>query len=362
MTLPTNQEAAIVDTSLEARIEALRRSPAYGAYQRARENVIRFKTAEPANGGRPSEYWREELENIAYLFDASPLVIDRLRQHCYHVTGTWPYNYRSHKDRERARHAAKLEALIEVGGSDLVVPESPLLGGFGFDLEAGSTRGFFNIDTLKYLEVLVALDRAYILDEFRTATDRRIVWEIGAGWGGFAYQFKTLFPNTTYLIVDLPELFLFSATYLAAAFPDARVAFWGESGDGAPWLDADFVFVPNTALAELDPPRLDMTINMVSFQEMTTAQVAEYVRTAAELECPFLYSLNRERSLYNPELTSVTEIIAQHYWPNRIEVLPVSYVKLPDEIPTVSPKAKSKAGERGANDYEHVVGWRRILR
>ena len=49
--------------------------------------------------------------------------------------------------------------------------------------------------------------------------------EIGAGWGGFAYQFKTLFPKTTYVVVDFPELFLFSASYLVTVFPEAKVRF-----------------------------------------------------------------------------------------------------------------------------------------
>ena len=62
-----------------------------------------------------------------------------------------------------------------------------------------------------------------MLDEIR-APGRKLVWEIGAGWGGFAYQFKTLFPDVTYVIVDLPELFLFSATYLMTLFPEAKVS------------------------------------------------------------------------------------------------------------------------------------------
>ena len=96
----------------------------------------------------------------------------------------------------------------------------------------------------------------------------------------------------TYVISDFPELFLFSATYLMTAFQNARVAFWGEEPIDRlfdRWRDLDFIFLPNTALAELRPERLDLTINMVSFQEMTDAQVAAYVRRAFDLKCPFLY-------------------------------------------------------------------------
>ena len=76
--------------------------------------------------------------------------------------------------------------------------------------------------------MLIALEKGAVLQEFRGNAERRLVWEIGAGWGGFPYQFKSLCPNVTYVISDFPELFLFSATYLMTAFPGAKVAFWGE--------------------------------------------------------------------------------------------------------------------------------------
>ena len=147
-----------------------------------------------------------------------------------------------------------------------------------------------NLDTLKFFEVFLALDKGAVLDEFREGRERKLVWEVGAGWGGFPYQFKTLCPNTTYLISDFPELFLFSATYLMTLFPGARVRFWGEEPAErifANWQDYDFIFTPNTALADLTPDRLDLAVNMVSFQEMTTAQVTSYVARAHELSARF---------------------------------------------------------------------------
>jgi hypothetical protein len=350
-------------------VDRQRRDSAYANYELAREQVLAMKNlvAESGSSGAPSEYWSEELGNIDYMLDASPLVVAKLRRHCYHITGIWPYNYRTHKDRAQEQHAEKLRALIEVGDPELLVHEPPILGGFGFELDGG----LVNLDTLKFFEVLIALERGAVLGGLRERRGRSYVWEIGAGWGGFAYQFKRLFPDTTYVIVDLPELFLFSATYLMTAFPDARVAFFGRDGSAGselPW-DADFVFIPNTALEAVVPPRLDLTLNMVSFQEMTTDQVEAYVAHAYVRECPYLYSLNRERSLYNPELSGVTQIMNRYYWPHPVEVLPVSYVTMLD---AKTRKKVVKDGKRHKRtpvdalrqdlDYKHVVGWRRLHR
>jgi hypothetical protein len=345
---------------LDARLAAGRSSRAYRNYLAVRDHVLAMLDARDdagevvSVGGTPSAYWREELQNIEYLLDASPLVVERLRQHCYHVTGVWPYQYRSHKNRSEYRHNLKLEALRELGGADLFVPEPPLLGGFGFPVDGG----LVNIDTLKFFEVLIALDRGAALAPFRRPERRRpVVWEIGSGWGGFAYTFKTLFPDSTYVMVDLPELFLYSATYLATAFPEATIRYW-EPGLVIPeheWLEADFVLLPNTALDDVTPPHIDLAVNMVSFQEMRADQVDRYIAHAYDRRTPLLYSLNRETGAYNPELKSVSEIVGKYYRFHQVDVLPVPYGDFPEPVPKV---VKGDALKR-AKSYRHLVGWRR---
>lgn len=329
------------------RLEALRQAPAYRNYEQVRSRVFQMRALEAQLPHyKPSAYWEEELENFEYLFDASPLVIDKLRHHSLHITGIRVYEYRSNRDRFRMQFLEKLKEMKRIAPPGLLVPESRLLGGYGFEADGE----LFNIDTLKFFEVLIALERGAILDEFRNASERRLVWEIGAGWGGFPYQFKTLCPNVTYVITDFPELFLYSATYLMTAFPDAKVAFWGEAPTAdllARWHEYDFIFMPNTALDELTPPRVDLTVNMVSFQEMTQEQVTTYVQHAHQVNSRFLYSLNKERSTYNRELESVSAIIERFYWPRTIDVLHVPYQKMLDAKPS-------------AVDYKHIIGWRRV--
>jgi hypothetical protein len=330
-----------------ARLAGLRRTPAYRNYELVRERVFAMRTLEAQLPHyRPSAYWKEELENFEYMLDASPLIIDRLRHHSLHITGIRVYEYRSNRDRFRSQFVEKLAAMKRIAPAGLLVPESPLLGGYGFDVDGA----LFNIDTLKFWEVLIALDRGAVLDEFRGTAERRLVWEIGAGWGGFPYQFKTLCPNVTYVVTDFPELFLYSATYLMTLFPDAKVAFWGEAPTTdilARWQEYDFIFMPNTALDELRPARVDLAVNMVSFQEMTQEQVTAYVRHAYEVGARFLDSLNKEKSTYNRELESVSAIIDRYYWPRKIDVLHVPYQKMLDAKPST-------------DDYKHIIGWRRV--
>lgn len=358
--------------AVQARVEEAAASRAFENYRQVRRQVFAMRDREQRAAGAvtaPSDYWREELEQFDYMLDAHPLVVAKLRRHCFHLTGLRPYDYRSHK--ASARVARRKKALEAAGGRELVVPEPELLGGFGFQLDGG----LYNVDTLKYSEALIGLRRAGILDGLRSTGRTPLIWEIGSGWGGFAYQLKTVCPEATLVLSDFPEVFLFSATYLMTAFPSARVVFEGSDDDpgAGSWTDYDFVFVSNARTEAVQPPHLDLTANMVSFQEMTSEQVEAYVSHAAAAGCPALYSLNRERSLYNPALSGVTAILSRYYEPQEVEVLPESYVaagktgrrRLRKRALSVASRTRARlplkrdagrARSAGATDYRHLIG------
>lgn len=342
------------ENQFNRRLKELENSPEYQAYLDVRREVFRLKDLEqPLRTGvnLPSQYWRADLALFDYMLDASPLIIKKLRHHCHHITGLRAQDYRPSRDAARRNISEKLEALVNLAGRDLLVPESDALGGFGFEIGGA----LFNIDTLKFFEGLVALRRGEILPIFENG-ERRLVVEIGAGWGGFAYQFKSLFPNTTYVIVDFPELFMFSAVYLKVLFPEARIAFYGNDARpfSAWWGEVDFVFIPNTMFESLDTPTIDLGINMVSFQEMTSSQVEAYVKGLHDRNCKYLYSLNRNRSPHNPELSNASSIIAKYFWPHEIEVLPVAYTS------SLSANPRKKKPQKHEFPYRHIIGWRRI--
>ena len=350
----------MTDQPVTRPVTSLSLSPEYRAYQRARAAVLEMPRATSGDAGQvdPSTYWAEELGNIDYMIEASPLIIGKLRHHAFHITGIRPYDYRVKADARRALFEARLDALgaLDVGTgapglrrqNALLVPESPALGGFGYDIGGR----LFNVDTLKFYEVLIGMERGGVLAAMR-ASERPVVCEIGAGWAGFAYQFKTLIPRCRYVIVDFAELFLYSATYLGAQFPDATLAFCGtaQTPRVADAGDADFVFVPHAMAAQVSSLPLDLTVNMVSFQEMTDAQVRAYAGMAADAACPWLYSFNRERSPYNTEIVSVLQALSDRYRLTEVPVLDTDYTSAMKKPPKAG-----KMAERSEFNYRHAVG------
>ncbi len=326
----------------------------YATYLRVRDEVERMARSRSGSGeAAPSRYWSDELAAIDYIGEATPLVIAKLRHHAFHITGIRPYDYREYGDRQ-AWFERRLDALAALGGGkDLLVPEPEVLGGFGYRIDGR----LYNVDTLKFFEVLVGMRRAGLIEMPGRTGARRLVWEIGGGWGGFAYQFKTLFPNTTYVIVDFPELFLFSATYLATVFPDATMRFWRDGEETFDGLDGvDFVFVPNDRADALRGARSDLLVNLVSFQEMTTAQVEGYATLAASTGCRSLYSLNRERTHYQSDIESVSAALAKHYDLREVRLLGSDYTKATKRDSALSLEEAAKAGRVDDTRYRHLAG------
>ena len=312
---------------LAAVIEAAKAEAYYKNYLTVKDRVLSMLGESFGGKDIPSRYWEEELAGFDYMLDASPLIIRKLREHCYHITGLKSYEYRLHHAHKKESFKQKLEALRKVDSKGLFIPEARELSGFGHEIDGE----LVNIDTLKFYESLIALDHAGLLDNIRRSASKPIVVEIGGGWGGFAYQFKKTCLQCTYVIIDLPQTMLFSGVYLKSLFPKAKTFIYGEGGYSLPQDDIsnyDFVFLPHYSINSLRLPRIDLAINMVSFQEMSSAQVLGYIRWLRESGCKTLYSHNRARSAHNDQLSDVSEIISKGYKVDVVSVLPVPYTVL----------------------------------
>lgn len=324
---------------------------AYKNYLEVREAVWKMVANCPPEA-RPSEYWQEEIAGFDYMFDASPLITEKLRHHSYHLTGLRENEYRSHHARNVKRLLGRFHSLRSLDKNNLLVGESPILGGFGFEI--GGV--LCNVDTLKFYESLIALDKSELLDKFRNGS-KKIVLEIGAGWGGMAYQWKTLFPSTCYVLVDFPETILFSATYLKTLFPNAKFFFADGNKEflkSLNFFDYDFIFVPNFAWEYLSGGVPDLLINQTSFQEMTTGQVENYIKSAKEWGVPNVYSWNRDRSPNNPELSTVSEILKKFYTVEEISLLPPKSQS--GGMRRFIDLFKGNRSARPVREYRHLLG------
>ncbi|HXE81042.1 MAG TPA: hypothetical protein VNK41_09845 [Vicinamibacterales bacterium] len=297
------------------------------------------------NGGALGDAERQAIAALAPLWNASPDCVAALRRYAEPLGGARPSDYEERDAVLAPRLKRMVGFLRKQLGSELFVPEPIELGGFGF-VDQGA---LYNEDTARFFHVLVALQDAGVLQAFRGDRERRLVWEIGGGWGGFAYQFKRVCPNVTYVITGVPDLFLLSAVYLASLFPGGTCRFY----DGAPgdalwrdWEGVDFVFAPEGALPSLQPPRLDLTLDVGALVRMEPRRLGAHVQRSFEMGSKFIYTLRDAAASDRTSgaASAVQAAIERWYWPHPVP-------------PRRDPKLESAGQDPGLS---HLVGWRRL--
>ena len=319
---------------------------AYEHYLQVREWARQMREVEGAKAPQTAAE-EQMIQGLEHLWHATPETIASLRRWCEPISGLRAADHEPGSEESALPIRRELGVLWKQVGRALFVPESPALAGFGYE-----KRGeLYNEDTLRFFTALAALDDAAVLGEFRGTSRRRVVWEIGGGWGGFAYHFKTACPNVTYLITGAPDLFLVSAVYLMTLYPGARCCFYDAAAPDELWRDwqeIDFIFAPESAIGSLRLPRLDLTLDLMALRNMTAARRCAHVQHAFDTGSRYFYSILPTRHLAEGPSTVWIEI-ERFYWPHPVAP------RRDERVLVVS------AGEPLSEpSFAHLVGWRRI--
>jgi hypothetical protein len=314
---------------------------AYDNYQRVREWAVRARSEGAA---RPlTETERAIDAALEPLWHADRATIAGLRRWSEPLAGApAPADTNPSPDVvERLRRKVTLLRKWQLG--DLLVPDTTTLGKAGFMV----SDELHSEATITFAMATAALSDGAVLPAFRAPSTRRVVWDIGGGWGGFAYHFKRLCPEVTYLITGSPARLLVAATYLMSVYPGARCRLHGEAGHDswAGWEQLDFVFATDASAAGLRPPRLDLTVDIDELRAMAPEQQEAHVRRAHEWGSAYFYSMVPAVAAEAPE--TPWPLLERWFWTHPIAVR----------------TARSGAYSRIAppeHDAAHLVGWRRM--
>ena len=136
--------------------------------------------------------------------------------------------------------------------------------------------------------------------------------EIGSGTGIQALVFSKLFPNLTYICLDLPETLSRASFFLGRAMPQRKLVLYKE------WLQNDrkietgseqTILLPAYEAVNLPDHSIDMVINTDSLQEMSLETIAFYfkeIRRVLKNERLF-YQSNRKSKKMGSEIIEVAK-------------------------------------------------------
>jgi hypothetical protein len=148
-------------------------------------------------------------------------------------------------------------------------------------------------------------------------SSRRRTLEVGGGTGNMAMLLSRGLPDALHVIVDLPEMLLYSSRTLRHFFPDRPMAFsHSRPGASLELPESGFLFVHHTDARRVPSDAFDLCINIDSFQEMSQPQVAGYLALFQRAAKPGarIFTVNRRKRIGDWDNNPLT----YPYGPNKV--------------------------------------------
>jgi hypothetical protein len=269
-----------------------------------------------------SPIWSEVTSVFSYLMNLSPEDFRNIRFHTGLFSGSsWDYWHR-YPEPDPEVEAEKLGYIQAIQG----VPEKYWIGepptlGIPRPLGVNYRGNIINYNIASFQWCVSSLYHAGALSSAAETKQKQLIVEIGGGYGGLAHSLGNILERqATYLLIDLPEMFLFQGAYLAVNNPEKAIYVYDSETFSPEFLardiyDYDFALIPNFALDKLHAiQEIAFLINIASFQEMTEEQVREYLDFAKKGTTYCIYSDNLDRHPYNRTgLASVSTLLEEYF-------------------------------------------------
>jgi putative sugar O-methyltransferase len=128
--------------------------------------------------------------------------------------------------------------------------------------------------------------------------ERRVIIELGGGFGGMSYYFNRDSKNKVYVDIDLPENLALASFYLMHALPEKKVFLFGEGELTEEIFNYyDIIMLPNFEVKNIPTSSTDLVFNSYSLAEMSENAISCYVNELSRALKPagYFYHVNHTR-------------------------------------------------------------------
>ena len=124
--------------------------------------------------------------------------------------------------------------------------------------------------------------------------------DIGGGYGGLSRVLKNIYLDSTFVIIELPELCFLATFFLKKCFPDKKIGTLSDfnqfqSITKKDIIDYDFIILPQPMVEKFADETFDLCINTTSLGEMTNDMQSYYINHIERLSNKYFYSVNRAK-------------------------------------------------------------------
>tara|TARA_B110000238_G_scaffold154186_1_gene166586 strand:+ start:4838 stop:6166 length:1329 start_codon:yes stop_codon:yes gene_type:complete len=130
--------------------------------------------------------------------------------------------------------------------------------------------------------------------------NKNTIIDIGGGYGGLSRILKNIYLESTFVIIELPELCFLATFFLKKCFPNKKIGTLSDfsqlqSITKKDIVDYDFIILPQPMVEKFADETFDLCINTTSLGEMTNDMQSYYINHIERLSNDYFYSVNRAK-------------------------------------------------------------------
>jgi putative sugar O-methyltransferase len=138
---------------------------------------------------------------------------------------------------------------------------------------------------------------AHAVAELVGSSEKRLVVELGGGFGGLAYYLVRDNPHVTYVDFDLPEATALASYYLMRSLPNVPIRLYGEAELSAEALATPgFVMMPSFEIIKMPSKSAAVSFNSYSLAEMSPATIHIYLDQVTRITSGYFLHVNHNRN------------------------------------------------------------------
>jgi hypothetical protein len=161
----------------------------------------------------------------------------------------------------------------------------------------GNTYGFYVNDVFIRTGAEYLHYYANEIDQLtKDKTNKKIIAELGGGYGGLAYFINKKISNVTYIDFDLPENLALTSYYLLNSFPEKKVLLFGEEDLAITDItNYDIILMPNFEITKLPTSKIDVVFNSYSLAEMSKETIDLYISELTRASKEYFFHVNHNK-------------------------------------------------------------------
>jgi hypothetical protein len=125
---------------------------------------------------------------------------------------------------------------------------------------------------------------AHAIGRLLASSKKKVVTELGGGFGGLAYYLARDNSSVTYVDFDLPETLALASYYLMTTVPNVPITLYGEGGISKEALDAPgILMMPSFEIMKMPSSSVAVSFNSYSLAEMSPSTIQVYIDQIARV-------------------------------------------------------------------------------